>query len=209
MQAQPSQPAFGSAPCGCGDGHSHGNPSGLSCNWCGKPLPAGVTIRREFCDSKCRQRFYTAEKQAARAEARKSQKCLFCGGQMGAYGRIYCSEACKVRSGDDMRAKRNKRNCKVCGKRFFPTNEGQVYCGLKCRDDDKRIRWPKVCLVCGITFRPHQVEQVTCSRACKGQMQRTVPDRTCIGCGQVFRPKRAAQTACSKSCAMKARMRKG
>jgi hypothetical protein len=27
---------------------------GKVCDWCGKQLPAGATIRRRFCDSTCR-----------------------------------------------------------------------------------------------------------------------------------------------------------
>lgn len=142
----------------------------MICEQCGAELPEGSTLRREFCNARCRRAFYTAQRRAARAEARKTQKCLFCGGPMRAdypQGKYYCSELCMNRSSADMRKHRNKRTCDQCGKSFLARDEKQRFCGHACYCDHRRKRHPKACPVCGVTFRPHRVEQVTCSYGCR------------------------------------------
>jgi hypothetical protein len=154
---------------GCADGGK----SGLICEHCGADLPKGSTIRREFCGAKCRGAFYTFQKQAARAEARKTQACLFCGGPMRddyPQGKIYCSALCGDRSAADMRRHRNKRTCDQCGARFL-AGHGQRFCCHACYAASRRKRHPKPCAVCGITFRPHRVDQVTCSIVCRDSLK--------------------------------------
>lgn len=206
LQYDLQRQAVGYETCDRGTGAADGNISGLVCEWCGKPLPAGCTIRREFCDKVCRQSFYTEQKRQAREAGRKDRKCLWCGGSMDTpyHGRIYCSERCKQRSGSNLTMMgRAKRICAYCGKAFRPPNPDAKFCSHACYCDNKRTRWPKVCPACGVTFTPHLVEQVACSKACQRALTPRLPDRQCVICGTTFTPRRASQHCCSKGCAAK------
>lgn len=179
-----------------------GGLEGLTCAWCGKAL-TNCTIRREFCDKKCRGKFQRAEERSERIAARQGRKCLWCNGPIPAEARagvIFCSKACCWRSDAD--ADKTRKACDHCGKTFRGYGR---FCTHTCYGAHKRKRHPKTCPVCQKTFLPHRVEQVCCSRACALPGKRRLPDISCGHCGQAFRPKRAETRFCCRSCAMRAR----
>lgn len=135
LLVKPCRPASQIPRGGRTDGGSHGGESGLICEQCGADLPEGSTIRREFCGAKCRRAFYTVQRRAARAEARKTQVCLFCGGPMRddyPQGKYYCSARCGDLSSEDMRRHRNRRSCANCAVQFMPRDERQRFCCHPC-----------------------------------------------------------------------------
>lgn len=140
---------------------------GGHCGFCGKPLPEGCNLRREYCDDKCRQSFYTAQKRSERIAARKGRKCLWCSGPIPAEARgdvIYCCKTCSNRSQNDM--VKTRRICRHCRK---PFRGNGPFCCHTCYTESRKIRHPKPCPICGTVFKPHRVEQVTCSRPCMGK----------------------------------------
>lgn len=186
-----------------GTGDPHGDLPGLTCEWCGASLH-GFTIRREFCDHRCREAFY-------RAERRRLRKCLWCGGSMDTpyRGKIYFSKKCRICSGRDMTGLNHKRRCSHCGKTFRPNRWGAKFCSRDCYVEQRRTRCAKSCLVCGNSFIPNLPEQRACSQPCRGVMIRKLTDRPCPACGVMFRQRHASTLYCSRRCASRANYRAG
>lgn len=103
---------------------------------------------------------------------------------------------------------RDKKKCKVCGKKFTPTYSRHVICGASyCRHRNWHV--PLFCQTCGKRFFPvfgKEREQKYCSVQCSAKAREREVLRVCPVCNKEFwsKPWRN-QTNCSKKCTFKAR----
>ena len=119
------------------------------------------------------------------------------------------------------------RKCELCGKRFAPANNRQIYCSAACarrvRDRRARARQSaaraaaragRVCPVCGKVFTPKNARGTYCSPRCanaKFRVRVKHDPKPCAWCGQVFTPVRSDQIYCCRECnlASRGKSRKG
>ena len=119
------------------------------------------------------------------------------------------------------------RKCELCGKRFAPTNNRQIYCSAACARHvkDRRAsarksaaraaaRAGRVCPVCGKPFTPKNARGTYCSPRCANVRFRVLAKhdpKPCAWCGREFTPVRSNQMYCSRECnlASRGKSRKG
>ena len=113
------------------------------------------------------------------------------------------------------------RKCELCGKRFAPTNNRQIYCSAACarRVKDRRAsarkssaraaaRAGRVCPVCGKPFTPKNARGTYCSPRCANVRFRVLSKhdpKPCAWCGREFTPVRSNQMYCSRECNLSSR----
>ena len=81
---------------------NHPQPDVISgfCKQCGKPLTqTGKSRPKEYCDSKCRMKWWNAHRNQLTGKSRISLQCANCGAKFSSYPhehRKFCSHACFI-----------------------------------------------------------------------------------------------------------------
>jgi len=101
----------------------------------------------------------------------KKKACEYCGKEFDVpnwrVGRAkYCSYDCSNKGRTTDRAYSKERICKKCGKKYFPTQWNQRYCGRECFLESVKKRKQINCPSCGKVFTQTRVSQKYCSRKC-------------------------------------------
>lgn len=69
------------------------------------------------------------------------------------------------------------KKCKICGKKFYPVSNRQVYCSCECKNNGRRIlenarkdnnKYKKICRICGREFETTTAATSICSSKCNG-----------------------------------------
>ena len=113
------------------------------------------------------------------------------------------------------------RKCELCGKRFAPANNRQIYCSAACarrvrnRRANARMsaaraaaRTGRVCPVCGKPFTPKNARGTYCSPKCANAKFRVLAKhdpKPCAWCGREFTPVRSNQMYCCRECNLASR----
>lgn len=82
---------------------------------------------------------------------------------------------------------RPEKICPVCGKKFIPQNNHQIYCSRSCSAKcEASTTTEKICPVCGKIFIKKRNRQIYCSTNCRILRQKNYEQRTCVICGKGF-----------------------
>lgn len=154
-----------------GRGRSYGSEPGLDmidrCQWCNAPLPEGVTVRRTYCSSKCKNDETNAAKAEERRQARAGRTCPVCSGPVSDDRRadaVCCSPKCSKKASYDWHKQKRIRACEACGQSFNACHPRQRFCCLACRTPKPIAR--RCCEGCGVVMVSPKKAQRFCGRSC-------------------------------------------
>lgn len=109
------------------------------CLWCGKELPEGSRVSKQYCNPTCYNAMYHAEEAKERLRAKEGRICPGCGGPVSPKKReetIYCTPTCRVRTYNARYAvtRPPNRKCLTCGKEWFTNSKSRKFCCRLCYD---------------------------------------------------------------------------